>query len=82
MARGTLRTDPINNLDFRVEKTFPFGPSGRQAGVYLDIFNLNNQGVIDNGSRTGVIDSSGTTFGNPNTWIQPRIARLGLRVTF
>jgi outer membrane receptor protein involved in Fe transport len=80
--RGTLRTDPVNNLDLRVEKTFPFGPSGRQAGVYLDLFNLNNQGVIDNGSRTGVIDSSGSTFGNPNTWISPRIARLGLRITF
>jgi hypothetical protein len=79
--RGTLRTDPVNNIDFRVEKTFPFG-SGRQAGVYLDIFNLNNQGVVDNGVRTGVIDSSGSTFGNPNAWIQPRIARLGLRVTF
>jgi hypothetical protein len=79
--RGTLRTDPVNNLDFRVEKTFPFG-SGRQAGVYLDIFNLNNQGVVDNGMRTGVIDSSGSTFGNPNAWISPRIAGLGLRVTF
>ena len=79
--RGTLRTDPVNNLDFRVEKTFPFG-SGRQAGVYLDIFNLNNQGVVDNGVRTGVIDSSGSTFGNPNAWISPRIARLGLRVMF
>jgi hypothetical protein len=50
--------------------------------VYLDLFNLNNQGVIDNGSRTGAIDSSGSTFSNPNTWISPRVARLGLRVTF
>ena len=80
--KGTRRTDPINNLDLRVEKTFPLGASARQAGVYLDIFNVNNQGVIDNGVRTGVIDSSGSTFGNPNNWISARIARLGFRVTF
>jgi hypothetical protein len=80
--RGTRRTDPINNVDFRVEKTFPIGASDRRLGIYLDIFNINNQGVIDNGSRTGVIEASGTTFGNPNVWISPRIARLGFRFTF
>ena len=80
--RGTRRTDPINNVDFRVEKTFPIGASDRRLGIYLDIFNINNQGVIDNGSRTGVIEGSGSTFGNPNVWISPRIARLGFRFTF
>jgi carboxypeptidase family protein/TonB-dependent receptor-like protein len=80
--RGTNRTDPINNVDFRVEKTFPIGASSHLAGVYLDIFNVNNQGVIDNGSRTGVIDTASSTFGNPNTWISPRLLRLGLRLTF
>jgi hypothetical protein len=80
--RGTRRTDPINNLDFRAEKTFPVGPGDRKIGVYLDIFNINNQGVIDNGQRTGVIEAGGTTFGNPNFWISPRLARLGFRFTF
>jgi hypothetical protein len=80
--RGTRRTDPVNNLDFRIEKTFPLGSSAHQAGVYLDLFNLNNQGVIDNTIRTAVIEGSGSTFGNPNNWISPRIARLGLRLTF
>jgi hypothetical protein len=80
--RGTRRTDPINNLDFRVEKTFPVGASDRKIGVYLDIFNINNQGVIDNGVRTAVIDTSGSTLGNPNNWISPRLARLGFRFTF
>lgn len=81
-AKGTRRTDPINNLDFRVEKTFPIGSSARQAGVFLDVFNVNNQGVIDAGASGGVISSSGTTFGNPNNWISPRLARLGFRFTF
>jgi len=79
---GTQRTDPINNVDFRAEKTFPFCSTGHQAGVFLDVFNLNNQGVIDAGSRTGVIEASGSTFGQPNVWISPRLARLGFRVTF
>jgi hypothetical protein len=82
LPRGTYRTDPINFIDFRVEKTFPLGLSARQAGVYLDLFNLNNQGVIDSGQRTGVIESSGSTFQNPNRWITPRTARLGFRLMF
>jgi hypothetical protein len=81
-ARGTHRTDAINNLDLRVEKTFPVGASDRRIGVYLDLFNINNQGVIDNSARTGVIEASGSTYGNPNIWISPRLARLGLRFTF
>ncbi|HEY7285051.1 MAG TPA: TonB-dependent receptor [Vicinamibacterales bacterium] len=79
---GTRRTDAINNVDFRAEKTFPLGSSSNKIGIYLDLFNLFNQGVIDNGSRTGVIESSGSSFGNPNVWISPRLARLGFRFTF
>jgi hypothetical protein len=79
---GTRRTDPIKLLDFRVEKTFPIMSQQRQVGVYLDLFNLTNQGAIDNGNRSGVIESSGSTFGNPNRWVSPRLARLGFRFTF
>ncbi len=78
---GTRRTLAVNFVDLRVEKTFPFA-SSRSAGVFLDLFNLNNQGVNDIGSRTSVIESSGTSFGNPNVWVSPRLARLGFRVTF
>ena len=81
-SRGTFRSPSINNVDFRVEKTFPIGSSARQAGVYLDVFNINNQGVIDAGSSTGIIESSGSTYGNPNRWISPRLARLGFRFTW
>jgi outer membrane receptor protein involved in Fe transport len=78
---GTRRTDAVSYVDFRAEKTFPFG-SSRSAGVFLDLFNLNNQGVNDNASRTSVIESSGTSFGNPNVWVGPRLARLGFRLVF
>jgi len=80
--RGTYRTDPINQIDFRAEKTFPVGSSAHQVGIYLDIFNMNNQGVIDQTFRTGVIESSGSTFLNPNRWVTPSTARLGFRLTF
>jgi hypothetical protein len=79
---GTRHTDAVNTIDFRAEKTIPLGSSSRRVGIYLDLFNLNNQGVIDNTSRSGVIDNSGSTFGNPNRWISPRLARLGFRVMF
>jgi hypothetical protein len=79
---GTRRTDAVSIIDFRAEKTFPLGSSARQVGIYLDLFNLNNQGVVDNTSRTGVIESSGSSFGNPNVWVSPRLARLGFRLTF
>ena len=80
---GTRRTDAINYIDFRVEKTFPLGQnSPTKVGIYLDLFNLFNQGVVDNGQRTGVIEASGTSFGNPNFWISPRLARLGFRLTW
>ena len=78
---GTRRTAAVNNMDFRVEKTFPLGLS-QSIGVYLDLFNINNQGEIDSGNRAGVIEASGSTFGNPNAWITPRTARLGFRYTF
>ena len=80
--RADFRTDAINYVDFRAEKTFPLGSSARQAGIFLDIFNLNNQGAPLNDSRTAVIESSGSTFNNPNRWTSPRTARLGFRLTF
>ena len=79
---GTRRTDPVGLLDFRAEKSVPLGQQGRQVGVFLDIFNLANKGVINNNSRSGVIEASGSTFGNPNVWVDPRLARLGFRIQF
>jgi hypothetical protein len=79
--RGTRRTDPLNRLDFRAEKTFELGGS-RQAGIVFDIFNLTNQGVIDNEIRTAILDVSASNFGQPNFWIAPRQLRMLLRFSF
>lgn len=80
--RGTRRVDALNNLDFRVEKTFVFGQQSQTAGVFVDIFNINNQGIPDSTSSRPITDTSGSSFGNPRFWIDPRLVRLGVRFTF
>jgi hypothetical protein len=80
--RGTRRVDALNNVDLRVEKTFKFGQQSRTAGVFLDVFNVNNQGIPDSESSRPYTDTSGSSFGDPRVWIDPRLARLGVRFTF
>jgi hypothetical protein len=80
--RGTRRVDALNNFDFRVEKTFLFGQQSRTAGVFLDIFNVNNQGIPDSEASRPVTDTSGDDFGKPREWIDARLFRLGVRFTF
>ena len=81
-ARGTRRVDALNNFDFRVEKTFVFGQQSRTAGVFVDIFNVNNQGIPDSGRFAADHRHVGIDFGNPRVWIDPRLVRLGVRFTF
>ena len=57
--RGTRRVDALNNFDFRVEKTFVFGQQSRTAGVFVDIFNVNNQGIPDSDDSQPITDTSG-----------------------
>jgi len=80
--RGTRRVDALNNFDFRIEKTFVFGQQSRTAGVFVDIFNVNNQGIPDSEFSRPMTDTSGDDFGKPRSWIDPRLVRLGLRFTF
>jgi hypothetical protein len=75
--RGTRRTDAINLLDFRVEKTFPITGPDRTLGLALDVFNVTNQGHV-----TSVQDQSGETFGQPLVLVQPRRVRALVRFTF
>jgi hypothetical protein len=80
--RGTRRVDAANYLDFRLETAFPVGGPSRSLGVFLDIFNINNQGVADSDSSRPVQDYSGSSFGDPRVWINPRTLRLGVRFQF
>jgi hypothetical protein len=79
--RGALEGDAINQVDVRADKTFPLGGNGaRQLSVYLDVFNLNNQGVPS--GIGGYTEASGATFGQPANWAPGRTFTLAARLSF
>lgn len=75
--RGTHRTDALSQFDMRFEKAFPLRAAARTLGIYVDAFNLTNQGVA-----TSVQDISGATFGQPGAWFLPRTIQVAVRVKF
>ena len=83
-AQGLIRVEPIgarslpafNTIDLRVEKLFQVSPSAT-LGLYADVFNVTNQGI-----PTAVNTLSGTNFGVPTSWLDPRTARVAVRLTF
>lgn len=79
--QGTRRLDAINQLDLRVEKTAPVPRLGT-AGLFVDVFNVWNQGVPNSEVTNAVNDLSGARFGEPNAWVDPRMLRVGVRLTF
>ncbi|PWT81794.1 MAG: hypothetical protein C5B57_09815 [Blastocatellia bacterium] len=79
--RGTRRTDALNTVDFRLEKTFGLGV-GSRLGLFADLFNVNNQGIPNPVDRRPVVELSGPSFGRPATWTSPRTLRVGVRFSF
>ena len=77
--RGSRRIDATNQLDLRLEKEFPLGTRARTASLYLDIFNVGNQGVVD---RDRLTQLSGPNLGLPLTFLTPRWAQVAVRVRF
>lgn len=75
--RGTRRGDAGSTLALRLEKTIPLRGPGRTAGIYVDLFNVMNQGV-----PVGIQALSGATFGQPSQWSQPRTVQVAVRVKF
>ena len=75
--RGSRRLAVIASLDLRAEKTWGgLGGSGT-LGLFVDVFNLTNEGTA-----TFVLPISGPGFGEPLAWTDPRTIRAGLRYTF
>jgi len=74
--RGSSKTDNANLMDLRLEQMFRMGASAR-FGVILDVFNLFNAStVVDYGKITGV------DYGTPVAIRNPRLARLGVRLSW
>ena len=76
--RGTRRTDALNQIDMRAEKTFPLNHAGSRASIFADVYNANNQGVV---GLAQVTETSGANLGVPPNWAQPRTLLLGFKVT-
>ena len=73
------RLPSVTSLDGRVEKAFKFGPAN--LALDLDVFNLFNRGTLL--GRTYDARLSGPLgFQQPREILQPRIARLGIRLNF
>jgi len=80
--RGTRRTEALNELDLRVVKTIPFGRRSQSLSVFLEGFNMLNQGTSITRFANPVFEASGSNFGLPRSWIDPRTAQIGLKVAF
>ena len=72
--RGARETDPVSNLDIRIEPSLrmPFGPG--RLGIAVDIFNVTNQGT-----PLSVDGASGASFGRAFTRSDPRTLRIVAR---
>jgi len=79
--RGSRRLPAINKLDLRVEKLFPVRRFLR-LGLSAEVFNVTNQGVPNSDLFAPIQVFSGPTLGEPLAWIDPRLVRLNLRLTF
>ena len=78
--RGTRRTPAVSNLDLRIEKTLRI--RSKVLGLFVDAFNLGNQGVPNAETVKPVVEQSGQSFGQPLAWVDPRSVRVGLRFSF
>jgi hypothetical protein len=73
----TTRSQPnITIFDTRVEKMVKV-PGGTALSVFLDLYNITNANPNQN-----MTYSSGSSFLRPTAIVPPRVARLGVKVTF
>jgi hypothetical protein len=75
--RGARQTPAVNTMDLRVEKTWKRSSSAAKLGVFVDVFNVWNQGVA-----LRINNASGPNLGVPTQWLDPRTVRAGARVIF
>jgi hypothetical protein len=86
---GAYRQDNVAIFDTRIEKQVRVGRASR-IGLFLDLFNINNSHAAQSqlattGLRTVTVDGQTVTvprFLYPTTIIAPRIARVGVKLTF
>jgi hypothetical protein len=73
---GASRYDSLHLVDLRLQKSFRFGPAN--ASVDFDLFNALNENVTLQANR----QAESSRFNQAREIVAPRVARLGLRITF
>lgn len=73
---GTRRMDNVTLLDGRVEKGFHL-PRGRRGAVFVDAYNLLNANPAQ-----ARVQASGPAFLRPLNIVAPRIARVGVKLSW
>ncbi len=76
VPRNHFRTDPVFNIDLRVEKVFRVG-NEHSIGILVEAFNLTNQANVLN-----VNSVSGPDFGVPAAFLPGREIQIGVRYLF
>jgi hypothetical protein len=76
LPRGSYRLPSQNTLDLRIEKQFEM--LNGQFGIAADIFNVFNAGTVNAVQASWGYDD----HGEPTSFVEPRVIRLGLRNTF
>jgi outer membrane receptor protein involved in Fe transport len=76
VPRNEFRTDPVFNIDLRVEKVFRVA-NDHSFGILLEAFNLTNQANVLN-----VNSVSGPDFGIPVAYYAGREIQIGVRYLF
>ncbi|HXV62687.1 MAG TPA: TonB-dependent receptor [Vicinamibacteria bacterium] len=76
VPRNDFRTDPLFNVDLRVEKVFRIA-NDHSFGILVEAFNLTNQANVLN-----VNSVSGPDFGTPVAYYPGREIQIGVRYLF
>jgi hypothetical protein len=74
--RGTTRLDDVTLWDVRASKVFRLGSRYELEGL-VDVFNLLNQAA-----KTTINQNVGPLFGRPIAILPPRVARVGVTLSF
>jgi hypothetical protein len=79
---GTMFTDYLNTLDFRLARTWRFGNAKYRVQGLMDIYNLLNAGTVTTVNTTFGAVAATRVWGNPQTIQTSRYVRFGAQLSF
>jgi len=76
IAPGTVFGDRLNQVDYRIAKTFKFNQNRRIQGI-IDIYNLLNGSAVITQNNT-----YGSAWLRPTQILQARLVKFGVQIDF